>query len=150
MHCPKCRHLDSRVVDTRPGKNNSLIRRRRECPECNYRFSTIEEIRKEDLFVKKNDGSREPFNRDKILTGVKISIRKRPVALEQVEMLIADVCDYLEREYDNEVSTQVIGQAVMERLKTIDQIAYVRYASVYKDFRDISEMEKEIQELSEN
>lgn len=149
MHCPKCDHQDSRVIETRSGKNNKSIRRRRECPNCSYRFSTIEEIRKEDLMVKKNDGQREPFDRNKILNGIKISIRKRPVALEQVEMLIADVCDYLEREFDNEIPSAVIGEAVMKRLKSIDQIAYVRYASVYKDFRDLSEMEKEIQDLSE-
>ncbi len=148
MHCPKCCHPDTKVVDTRIGKNNVSIRRRRECLACAYRFSTVEEILRDNLQVIKRDGSREAFDRAKMLSGIRKATEKRPIEAEQIEMMIADVLDSIERDFDAEIPAKSIGELIMQRLKTIDQIAYVRFASVYKDFRDISEFAKEINELS--
>jgi transcriptional repressor NrdR len=123
------------------------IRRRRSCQNCGYRFSTTEEVVSEDLFVIKNDGRREPFDRSKLVAGVQRATEKRPVDGEQIEMLIADVMTDLENEYSTEIPSRAIGESVMTRLKAIDQIAYVRFASVYKQFRDIDELAKEIDGL---
>ena len=148
MHCPKCDHTETKVIDTRVGKNNVSIRRRRECLACAYRFTTIEEILRDGLQVIKRDGSRDPFDRVKLLSGIRKATEKRPIEAEQIETLIADVLDSIERNYDAEVPSQELGQLVMERLRDIDQIAYVRFASVYKDFRDISELAREIDSLN--
>ncbi len=150
MQCPKCNAQDTRVIDSRVGKNGRTIRRRRQCTECNYRFNTIEEILRENLVVIKRDGRREEFDRNKILNGIRRACEKRPIDLEQINMLISDVTLELESEGDFEISGRSIGERVMEKLKNIDQIAYVRFASVYKDFRDISEMAKEISDLKKN
>lgn len=147
MHCPKCGHTETKVIDTRIGKNNLSIRRRRECLACAYRFSTVEEILRDNLQVIKRDGSREPFDRAKMLSGIRKATEKRPIEAEQIEMLIADVLNSIERDYDSEIPSIAIGNLIMERLRSIDQIAYVRFASVYKDFRDISEFAREINEL---
>ena len=147
MQCPKCATKDTRVIDSRVSTSGLAIRRRRVCQSCGYRFSTTEEIVREDFFVIKNDGRREPFDRNKLLHGIQSAIQKRPVDTEQIEMLIADVITDLEAEYDTEVPSRVIGERVMARLKGIDQIAYVRFASVYKQFRDIDELAKEIDSL---
>ncbi len=147
MQCPKCSAVDTRVIDSRVGKNGRTIRRRRQCTECNYRFNTIEEIIRESLLVIKRDGRREEFDRNKILNGIRRACEKRPIDAEQINMLISDVTLEIESEGEFEISGRNIGDRVMEKLKNIDQIAYVRFASVYKDFRDISEMAKEISEL---
>lgn len=147
MHCPKCAHEDTKVLDTRIGKGNLSIRRRRQCLSCEHRFTTIEEILREGLFVTKRDGAREEFDRAKMISGLRKATEKRPVEVEQVEILIAEVIDTLEREYDSEIPSQAIGKEIMNRLKQIDKISYVRYASVYKEFKDIEEFEKEISEL---
>jgi transcriptional repressor NrdR len=135
------------VIDSRVSTNGLAIRRRRSCQNCGYRFSTTEEIVREDLFVVKNDGRREPFDRNKLALGIKRATEKRPVDGEQIEMLIADVLADLEVEFDSEIPTRAIGERIMARLKGIDQIAYVRFASVYKQFRDIDELAKEIDGL---
>lgn len=128
--------------------NNGLaIRRRRSCMSCGYRFSTVEEIVREDLVVVKNDGRREPFERNKLLSGIQRAVEKRPVDAEQIEMLISDVLADLEIEFDAEIPSRAIGERIMARLKVIDQIAYVRFASVYKQFRDIDELAREIDGL---
>ena len=150
MQCPKCSAKDTRVIDSRVGKNGRTIRRRRQCSECNYRFNTLEEILRENLVVIKRDGRREEFDRNKILNGIRRACEKRPIDLEQIDMLISDVTLELESQGEFEIPGRVIGEKVMEKLKNIDQIAYVRFASVYKDFRDISEMAKEISELEKN
>ncbi len=150
MQCPKCSAGDTRVIDSRVGKNGRTIRRRRQCTECQFRFNTIEEVLRENLLVIKRDGRREDFDRSKILNGIRRACEKRPIELEQINMLISDVMLALEEENDYEIPCNVIGERVMEKLKNIDQIAYVRFASVYKDFRDISEMAKEISELENN
>ena len=147
MQCPKCGTTDTRVIDSRVSTNGLAIRRRRSCQSCNYRFSTVEEIIREDLYVIKNDGRRESFDRNKLLSGIQRAIEKRPVDGEQVEMLVADVLSDMEKEFDTEIPTKAIGERIMARLKGIDQIAYVRFASVYKQFRDIDELAKEIDGL---
>mgnify|MGYP005848599169 CR=1 FL=1 len=136
------------MLDTRTGKNDTSIRRRRECLNCGYRFSTIEEVLRADLQVVKRDGRREDFDRAKMLGGLKKAVEKRPIDVMQIEMLIADVLSTLENEFDHEFPAKAIGEQIMARLKHLDQIAYVRYASVYKDFRDLAELAQEINELN--
>ncbi len=147
MQCPKCISSETKVLNTRIGKNESSIRRRRECLDCGYRFTTIEAVLRADLQVVKRDGRREDFDRSKVLNGLKKAVEKRPVDVMQIEMLIADMLAALEREYDHEIPSRVIGEHIMQRLRHLDQIAYVRYASVYKDFRDLSELVEEISAL---
>jgi len=148
MRCPKCASIENKVLDTRTGKNESSIRRRRECLECGYRFTTIEEVIRADLQVVKRDGRREDFDRNKMLGGLKKAVEKRPIDVMQIEMLIADALVALEKEYDHEVPAKAIGEQIMARLKHLDKIAYVRYASVYKDFRDLAELAEEINALN--
>lgn len=147
MRCPKCNSIETKVLDTRAGKHETSIRRRRECLDCEYRFTTIESVLRADLQVVKRDGRREEFNREKLLAGLKKAVEKRPVDRVQIEMLVADILAQLEKDYDHEVPSNSIGEAVMLSLRDLDQIAYVRYASVYKDFRDLAELVQEIQEL---
>jgi transcriptional repressor NrdR len=147
MRCPKCASLETKVLDTRTGKNENSIRRRRECLSCGYRFTTVEEVLRADLQVVKRDGRREEFDRNKMLAGLRKAVEKRPIDVMQIEMMVADVLAALEREYDQEIPSQAIGEQIMLRLRHLDQIAYVRYASVYKDFRDIGELAQEINEL---
>jgi transcriptional repressor NrdR len=147
MHCPKCGTSDTRVIDSRVSSSGLSIRRRRSCQNCGYRFSTTEEVVREDLYVVKNDGRREAFDRSKLLSGIQRAVEKRPVEGERVAMLVADVMTDLENEFDNEIPSRAIGERVMAHLKAIDQIAYVRCASVYKHFRDIDELAKEIDGL---
>ena len=147
MRCPKCASLETKVLDTRTGKNETSIRRRRECIDCGYRFTTIEEVLRADLQVVKRDGRREDFDRAKMLGGLKKAVEKRPIDVMQIEMLIADVLAALEKEFDHEIPAHAIGEQIMLSLKHLDQIAYVRYASVYKDFSDLSELAQEINEL---
>lgn len=147
MRCSKCTSLDTKVLDTRTGKNENSIRRRRECLDCGYRFTTIEEVLRVNLQVVKRDGRREDFDRAKMLGGIKKAVEKRPIDVLQIEMLIADVLTSLEKEFDHEIPAHAVGEQIMFRLKHLDQIAYVRYASVYKDFRDLTELAQEINEL---
>ena len=148
MRCPKCTSIETKVLDTRIGKNENSIRRRRECLNCGYRFTTIEEVLRADLQVVKRDGRREDFDRIKMLSGLKKAVEKRPIDIMQIEMLVADVLASLEKEFDHEIPTSAVGDQIMLRLKNLDQIAYVRYASVYKDFRDLTELAQEINELN--
>lgn len=147
MQCPKCTSDDTKVLDTRVGRDNLTIRRRRQCQRCSYRFTTIEEVLREGLLVIKRNGQREDFDRDKLLTGIRKATEKRPIQAEQIEMMIAEIMDRLEREHDREIPTTALGNAVMEGLKQIDQIAYVRYACVYKDFRDLDELADAVNDL---
>lgn len=147
MHCPRCNHTDTRVIDSRMSKNGLSIRRRRQCQACEYRFNTLEEILREGLVVIKGDKRREDFDRSKLLNGIRKACEKRPIDIEQLHMLISDVLVELESKYANEIPNTAIGEAVMKRLKDIDHIAYVRFASVYKDFRDIDELAHEISAL---
>lgn len=147
MNCPKCGSRDTRVVDSRTYRDGSAIRRRRLCSACDYRFTTIEEVVREGLYVIKADGRREEFDRNKILAGLRRACEKRPIEVERIEMLISDVTATLESEFENEIPTRAIGERIMNKLKSIDKIAYVRFASVYKDFRDINDLANEITEL---
>ena len=150
MQCPKCGHPDTKVLDTRMVKNRPSIRRRRQCLKCEYRFSTVEEILREDIVVIKSDGSREEFDRTKMLTGIRKATEKRPIQGEQIELMIADIMNALDSEYDTEIPSKAIGEQIMLRLRQVDKIAYVRFASVYKDFRDIDELANEVNLLKEN
>ncbi|MBL4576344.1 MAG: transcriptional repressor NrdR [Opitutaceae bacterium] len=147
MRCPKCSSIEDKVIDSRISKDGLNTRRRRECIRCNTRFTTTEQIVHEGLYVIKRDGRREDFDHNKILSGLRTACEKRPVDIEQLNMLIEDVIDTLERRYDYEIPSIVIGEAIMERIRVIDAIAYIRFASVYKDFRDVSELADEISNL---
>ncbi|HOJ33254.1 MAG TPA: transcriptional regulator NrdR [Candidatus Hydrogenedentes bacterium] len=147
MRCPFCGHLESKVVDSRSSKEGDSIRRRRECMKCARRYTTYERIEEVAQMVIKKDGRREPFDRWKIKSGILKACEKRPVSLEMVESLIDDVERSLFNSSEHEVPTQAIGQAVMERLKELDEVAYVRFASVYRQFRDLNEFMNELKDL---
>ena len=147
MRCPKCTSIEDKVIDSRISKEGSSIRRRRECLECGHRYSTTEFIVREGLVVIKRDGRREDFDREKLLRSARAACQKRPVDAEQLGMLVEDVVDALEAHYDSDIPSRAIGDAVMQRLRKIDEVAYVRFASVYKEFRDVSEFMHEINAL---
>ena len=147
MRCPKCTSIEDKVIDSRISKEGSTIRRRRECLECGHRFSTTETLVRDGMIVIKRDGRREEFDREKLNHAVRAACHKRPVDLEQISMLIEDVIDVLEGRFDSEIPSHAIGDAVMQRLRKIDQVAYVRFASVYKEFRDVGEFVDEISSL---
>jgi len=147
MRCPFCGHLESKVVDSRSSKEGDSIRRRRECLKCERRYTTYERIEEVAQMVIKKDGRREPFDRWKIKSGILKAVEKRPVSLEQVESLIDDVERALFNSSEHEVSTDNIGLAVMERLKSLDEVAYVRFASVYRQFKDLNEFMNELKTL---
>jgi transcriptional repressor NrdR len=149
MKCPACGAIDDRVIDSRLAKDNTVIRRRRQCLNCRKRFTTYESIEEILPFVIKKDGRREAFDRRKIVEGVRRACEKRPVSIDRIE----SVADAIEQELierpEKEISVAYIGERVMEQLKNIDDIAYVRFASVYRSFRDIEEFVREIKELYE-
>lgn len=147
MRCPKCTSIEDKVIDSRISKEGSTIRRRRECLECGHRYSTTESLVRDGMAVIKRDGRREEFSREKLVHAVRAACHKRPVDAEQVAMLIEDVIDVLEAQFESEIPSAAIGDAVMQRLRTMDQVAYVRFASVYKEFRDVSEFMQEISSL---
>lgn len=146
MRCPKCQSESSRVVDSRQADN--MIRRRRECENCGNRFTTFERIEEMPLLVIKRDETREVFNRDKIITGIVRSARKRPVTSESIEKLVDRVEQRVRRLEKNEVWTEVIGEFVMEELMDLDDITYVRFASVYRSFKDVSEIEDLLKKIT--
>ena len=147
MRCPKCGHGDDRVIDSRTSRDGKTIRRRRECLKCAHRFTTYEEIEKENLRVVKRDGRHEEFDRHKLLSGLKKACEKRPVSTEQIEELASEIIEELEDKYDREAPSPVIGEKVMARLRKLDEVAYVRFASVYRQFRDVNEFVSEIQKM---
>lgn len=147
MRCPFCAFLESKVVDSRSSKEGDSIRRRRECLKCTRRYTTYERIEEVAQMVIKKDGRREPFDRWKIKSGILKAVEKRPVSLEQVESLIDDVERALFNSSEHEVSTDAIGLSVMERLKSLDEVAYVRFASVYRQFKDLNEFMNELKTL---
>jgi len=139
MRCPKCAHLEDKVIDSRAAGNGSQIRRRRMCLQCGHRFTTYEEVLRAQLRVIKRDGSFEPLDRDKLAAGIERACEKRPVSSEQIEGIVVGVFDEIENEYERDVPSEAIGKKVMEQLRRIDDVAYVRFASVYKRFRDVNE-----------
>ena len=146
MRCPFCTHSETDVIDTRD-TDESRIRRRRECAKCGRRFTTYEEIEKEDLFVIKKDGRREKFDRHKLLSGIQKSCEKRPVSVEKCEEIANWVEGRLRKEDRQEVKSSTIGELVMERLRKVDDVAYIRFASVYRSFTDIDSFEKYLKGL---
>ncbi len=147
MRCPYCQDFESRVVDSRASDDGTSIRRRRECNACKRRFTTYERIEERPLVVVKKDGSREQFNRDKLLAGITRACEKRPVSMEDIENLVAALERELRDEYEREVSSQIIGERVMQRLQALDEVAYVRFASVYRQFADLNSFIKTIEQL---
>ena len=148
MRCPYCGSLDTQVKDSRPTDDASAIRRRRVCPDCGGRFTTFERVQLRDLVVVKRSGRRVPFDRDKLQRSVEIALRKRPVDPERVERMINGIVRQLESLGDGEVPSETVGGLVMEGLKGLDDVAYVRFASVYKDFREAKDFEEIIGELA--
>ncbi|MBI5483843.1 MAG: transcriptional repressor NrdR [Deltaproteobacteria bacterium] len=147
MKCPFCNNLDSKVVDSRPDKGGSTIRRRRECEQCSRRFTTHERIEEMLPQVCKKDGRREPFDRMKIINGIVKACEKRPISKPDIELLVDRLEARLQEATEREISTTTIGEWVMKELHGMDEVAYVRFASVYRSFRDISEFMQELQEL---
>ena len=147
MKCPFCGHDEDRVIDSRPAEDGAAIRRRRECIGCNGRFTTYEKIETLPLLVVKKDGTREPFNRDKILNGLLKACEKRPVSNEQLIELLTFVEGQVHGAVNREISSQDIGELVMRKLKEIDEVAYVRFASVYRQFKDVNSFLEELNEM---
>ena len=147
MKCPFCGHLDSKVVDSRPAEDGSSIRRRRECLSCHKRFTTFEVMESLPVVVIKKDGSRQSFDRSKLLNGMIRACEKRPVPFDTLERIAEEIEQSLQNEMDREVSSTRIGEMVMDRLKEIDEVAYVRFASVYRQFKDISTFMEELNTL---
>ncbi|MCF7689558.1 MAG: transcriptional regulator NrdR [Cephaloticoccus sp.] len=147
MRCPKCTSIEDKVIDSRISKEGNTIRRRRECLECGNRFSTTESFVRDGLVVMKRDGRREEFDREKLVHAIRAACHKRPVDIEQITMVVDDVVDMVEAQYESDIPSKALGESVMQRLRTIDQVAYVRFASVYKEFRDVSEFMQEISTL---
>ncbi|MBU6235057.1 MAG: transcriptional regulator NrdR [Alphaproteobacteria bacterium] len=139
MRCPFCGHEDSQVKDSRPADDGSAIRRRRECPSCGGRFTTFERVQLRDLLVLKNNGSKELFDREKLIRSLRTPLRKRPVTGEQIERAVNGIVRQLETSVDGEVTSKRIGELVMQALANLDQVAYVRYASVYRDFKEVTD-----------
>lgn len=142
MRCPQCGANEDRVVDSRDSRDGRAIRRRRECLKCQKRFTTYEMIEEISLMVVKKDGRREPFNRQKILTGIRRACQKRPIGLEQIEEIVDEIEKTLHASFEREIKASVIGNLVMEKLKALDKVAYVRFASVYREFKDASDFMK--------
>jgi transcriptional repressor NrdR len=147
MRCPYCGHVEDKVVDSREAQDGLATRRRRECLGCGRRFTTYERIEEVLPPVVKKDGRREPFDRRKIVEGVQIACQKRPVSAEQIEALVSSVERSVMESGDREIRTTAVGEAVMERLKALDEVAYVRFASVYRAFRDVDEFMNELEGL---
>ena len=150
MRCPKCTGVDDKVIDSRSSRDGLLIRRRRECLKCGARFTTYEEIFREKLRVKKRDGQYEEFDRRKLLAGMEKACEKRPVSTEQIESLAERVITELENEFGREVPSKQIGERVMQHLRKLDEVAYVRFASVYRQFRDAEQFIDEIKQLGKS
>lgn len=147
MKCPFCLHDESKVVDSRATDENNTIRRRRECLECNKRYTTYEKIEDIPILVVKKDNTRENFNKEKIINGLIIACQKRPISRKQIEELASDIEKNISNKMITEIQSDNIGKMVMERLKEIDEVSYVRFASVYRQFKDISTFLEEIKGL---
>ena len=147
MKCPYCAYLESKVVDSRPADEGASIRRRRECLSCHKRFTTYETMESLPLMVVKKDGSRQSFDRSKVMSGVIRAGEKRPVSYQAMEALVVEIEQALQNQMDREISSAQIGELVMERLKKLDEVAYVRFASVYREFKDIDTFLAELNKL---
>jgi transcriptional repressor NrdR len=150
MKCPYCSYKEDKVVDSRATAEESAVRRRRECLKCGKRFTTYEYVEEVSLMVIKKDGRREPFDRKKVLAGVTRACEKRPISLEKMEDIVSQVERAIQKKSDREVSATRIGELVMERLKTLDDVAYVRFASVYRQFKDVGQFMEELKDILGN
>ena len=150
MRCPKCGNQDDKVIDSRASREGSTIRRRRQCLQCNHRFTTYEEIENEGLMVVKRDGRREEFSREKLVSGLKKACQKRPISPKAIEDLVETITDEIIDKYEREVPGVAIGERVMEALRQIDKVAYVRFASVYRRFEEATEFVSEVNKLESN
>ena len=150
MHCSKCGSLEDKVIDSRLSKDGRAIRRRRECLNCGHRFTTYEEVERTELRVLKRDGRSEPFSKDKLLTGMQKSCDKRPVTREMIERAADEIIESLEQEFSREIPSHVVGAKVMEKLHDLDQVAYVRFASVYRTFQDTDQFIDELNRLRQH
>ena len=142
MRCPFCGHAESQVKDSRPSEDSAAIRRRRLCPECGGRFTTFERVQLRELIIVKRSGRRTPFDREKLARSITMALRKRPVEPERVERLISGIVRQLESTGETEIASNVVGEMAMKALKTLDNVAYVRFASVYRDFQDTEDFAK--------
>ena len=147
MNCPYCGYTESKVIDSRPADEGASIRRRRECLSCGKRFTTYETVESLPMVVVKKDGSRQSFDRRKVLGGMIRACEKRPVPLAELEKIAAEIEQDLQNSMEREISTTAIGEKVMDRLRTVDQVAYVRFASVYRQFKDIDTFMEEVSKL---
>ena len=147
MRCPFCGNVDTQVKDSRPAEDNAAIRRRRFCPACGGRFTTYERVQLRDLVVVKTNGRREDFDRDKMSRSIRIAMQKRPIEPEWIDQLISGIVRRLESMGETDIPSKVIGEIVMETLARIDNVAYVRFASVYKNFQDAGDFDKFVSEL---
>lgn len=149
MKCPYCSSLEEKVVDSREGKDSLVVRRRRQCQQCMRRFTTYERMEEIHFMVVKKDGRREPFNRQKIMSGLLKAVQKRPVSVSQLEKIVDEIEARLAEKVEREMTAAEIGELIMERLHEIDEVAYVRFASVYRQFRDVSQFVEEVKGLRE-
>lgn len=147
MKCPYCGYFDSRVIDSRVNEANNATRRRRECIDCGKRFTTFERIEEIPLTVIKKNGEREPFSRTKLLDGILRALVKRQVGREKAEQLVDDIEGSIKNEFKQEVTSKELGDRVLKELKTIDKVAYIRFASVYREFKDLDEFTQELKKL---
>lgn len=139
MRCPYCKHVDDRVLDTRIHREGEIIKRRRECLKCKSRFTTLETLQLTFPFVVKKDGRREPFSNEKILNGIKMACQKRPVSLALIDQIVERISQWTLEQNEKEISSNSVGQKVTSELKKLDDVAYIRFASVYKTFKDVNE-----------
>jgi transcriptional repressor NrdR len=149
MRCPECDSTENRVVDTRTSRGGRAVRRRRECTDCSARFTTYEYVEERPIQVLKRDGSSEEFDRDKLIRAVKTACAKRPISMTEVDRIVEEIEDRLGRQAGAEVASGLIGEMVMDRLKPLDRVAYVRFASVYRDFQDEDEFQAFVDEMKE-
>jgi len=147
MRCPKCGCQDDKVIDSRASREGATIRRRRECVGCGYRFTTYEEVERGGLVVVKRDGRREEFSKEKLISGIKKACQKRPISPKVIEDLVERIVDEVTDKYEREVPGEVIGRLVMEGLRQIDEVAYVRFASVYRRFQEATDFVQEVKKL---
>jgi transcriptional repressor NrdR len=149
MKCPACHYKETKVVDSRLSGEGASIRRRRECLKCEKRFTTYEYIEQVPLMVVKKDGRRQPFDRSKIIAGFLKACEKRPVGIDQIEEVTCEIERSLQKKFDREVSSVAIGELIMEKLSVLDEVAYVRFASVYRQFRDVNQFMQELKVILE-
>ena len=149
MKCPTCRYKETKVIDSRMNADGTSIRRRRECLKCRKRFTTYEYVEQVPLMVVKKDGRRQPFDRNRLMSGLVKACEKRPVSIDQIEQIVDEIERAVQLKYDREVASKNIGEMIMNKLSLLDEVAYVRFASVYRQFRDVNQFMNELQNILE-